>query len=124
MPNPFKKFLLKKYIKDRKNYFIAIITAFIGFVLVVVALIINQLSSLGDTKTHCGFITDFGGLKFTDNCNGTIKLKEYCRTLSSGIGWMALCLLGIVCCVYKIYGTCVSVACLRVIIRLQLLWDL
>eukprot|EP00484_Ammonia_sp_Unknown_P024901 CAMPEP_0197038018 /NCGR_PEP_ID=MMETSP1384-20130603/15076_1 /TAXON_ID=29189 /ORGANISM="Ammonia sp." /LENGTH=86 /DNA_ID=CAMNT_0042468409 /DNA_START=25 /DNA_END=282 /DNA_ORIENTATION=+ len=85
--NKMKQYMLKRYIKERKMYFIAFGIALISVILVVVALIVDELTfyeeSLTGSKVTCG-CTEGVGAKYSD-CSDYLDACKQAET--AGILW-------------------------------------
>ena len=90
--NFFKKKMAKHYVKKRKFYFIAFAFALISVILMVVAIILDELSGLTDA-TMCGFLgSDIG--TYADCADIDLCAKAQL----AGIMWITWSLLGIIMC--------------------------
>ena len=93
MPSYLKKKMAKHYVKKRKFYFIAFAIALISVIIMVVALILDELSSLGDVS--CGALEGSLGVPYAD----CAELSEDCEKAQiAGIMWIVFACLGIICC--------------------------
>ena len=85
--------MAKHYVKKRKFYFIAFAFALISVILMVVAIILDELTGLTDAA-YCGFLESSVGIKWAD-CADT---EPCAQAQLSGIFWITWSLLGIICC--------------------------
>ena len=84
--------MMKHYVKQRKLYFIAFAIALISVILMVVAIILDELSGITD-GIYCGFL-DVEGAKYAD----CVDIESCSKAQTAGIMWIAFGLLGIICC--------------------------
>lgn len=90
--NFFKKRMAKHYVKKRKFYFIAFAFALISVILMVVAIILDELSGVSDAA-FCGFLA-LGPLTYAD-CVDT----DGCASAQlAGIMWITWSILGCIMC--------------------------
>ena len=84
--------MLRKYIKQRINYFIAFAIAFISVLIMLVAMFFNELTTFGDDTIKCGAFKG-AGVSYSD-----CSLDGCKKTSIAGILWIVFACLGIICC--------------------------
>ena len=86
--------MLRKYVAKRKHYFIAYLLGLISVILMLVALIVDQLSVYGDS-VKCGAFAYNGGVKYS-SCSSTLDTCK--KTETAGILWIVCSCIGMLCC--------------------------